>query len=184
MNRKISSFCPGNHLNWFLLLALFLFAVPFAQGRSIRPNPESGLLLMLETKLGKPLSFEQRKQISEATANYVDALKECQKPYTKDIAEITGLAEENIQGLLPQIGQRTSPAGENLLPKIEAKLNRKLTDAEFQKIREADQRKKEAMKPAREKYVRRVAEITGLSEAEVDGMTPLISQQRGGKPMR
>lgn len=166
-------------------LAASLLAPPpaFAQAQPqvIRRDPQGNLLYRLEQRLGKPLSFEQRKQVDEATKENIEGLTACQKDFTKELADITTLPTEQIQGMMPVIGQPLVVVDKNIIPRIEQKLGRPLSQQELQRVREADARKKEAMKPVRDTYVRRLAEITALPSTDIDGMLPLIGvQQRPG----
>lgn len=162
-------------------LAASLLLIPQsarAQARVVRGDPQTGLLYKLEAKLGKPLTFEQRKQVDAATKENIEGLATCQKDYAKEIAEITGLPADDIQGMLPVIGQPLVVTDKNLLPRIEQKLGRPLAQTELQRVREADAKKKEAMKPVRDAYVRRLADITALPSSDIDGMLPFIGAQQ------
>ena len=59
------------------------------------------LIAALEQKMGKPLTEEQRGQIRDAAKAEADALKPLREAFAKKLAEITGLAAEKIEELLP-----------------------------------------------------------------------------------
>ena len=59
------------------------------------------LIALLEQKMGKPLTEEKRGQVRDAAKAEGDALKPLREAFVKQLAEITGLAAEKIEKLLP-----------------------------------------------------------------------------------
>jgi hypothetical protein len=161
-----------------VLLALSPLPATRAEQPVLRRDPEAALLYRLEQKIGKPLSFEQRKQVDAAVKEVIEGLATCQNDFGKELAAITGLAAAEIQGMLPVIGKPFVTADRSIVPRIEQKLGRPLSPAELQRLREADAKKKEAMGPVRDNYVRRLADIAGIPVADADGMVPLIGAER------
>lgn len=134
-----------------------------------------GLLLpKIESRLGRPLSVEQRKQLGAAAQETMASLRAAQGRFVQSVAQVSGLSPSDIAAMMPTIGQANEGFDKNMIPKIEAKLGRPLTPQQLQAINKADSDKKAAMGPVQQNFARSIARITGLPYAEVLAMLPRI----------
>ena len=159
---RLTNFVCGRNLLLVILATALLTGPAFAQQSPARRAGGNDLSSRLEANLGKSLTSEQREQIGEASKESAEKLKSLQKEFVGKIAKAVKLAESDIQPMMPKIGEPNSGFDKNMIPKLEAKLDRKLTANELAAVRKADDAKKSAMKPVQDKFAKRLAQITGL----------------------
>lgn len=73
--------------------------------------------------------------------------------------------------------QRPNGAGFNLIQKLEARLGAPLSAEQKRQIAEASRAAREALIPAQNRFVQRISQATGVSEALIGAMLPRIGQQ-------
>ena len=142
--------------------------------RAHQPQMDGMLLQKIEAKLGKALTVEQRKELGQAAQTMAAALKAEQQKFIAAIAAASGVTEAQVAEMMPKVGQDNTGFDKNMMPKLETILGRPLTPDELQKIREADDAKKAAMKPIQEKLAENAARISGLKKEDVLEMLPKI----------
>ena len=140
------------------------------------PQPQMGgmLLQKIEAKTGKALTVDQRKELGQAAQAMAAALKAEQQKFITAIAAASGVTETQVAEMMPKVGQDNTGFDMNMIPKLEKILGRSLTPDELQKIREADDAKKAAMKPIQEQLAEEAARISGLNKEDVLEMLPKI----------
>lgn len=142
--------------------------------RAHQPQMGGMLLQKIEAKTGKALTVDQRKELGQAAQAMAAALKAEQQKFIAAIAAASGVTEAQVAEMMPKVGQDNTGFDKNMMPKLEKILGRPLTPDELQKIREADDAKKAAMKPIQEKLAENAARISGLKKEDVLEMLPKI----------
>lgn len=153
-------------------------SVAVAQPRPQPDNPSAKILAKLETKLGKPLSFEQRNQVTEAVKNQVEALKSSQTSFQQTLADLTGLSVDEIKKVLA-MAVKFGGEDNKAISQIETKIQRKLTSDEMRKVREAIRDRNDARRSLQEQMAKRLGEITGLGEGDVMEILPSVGADPG-----
>ena len=157
-----------------LALITLLTTTALAQNPPERRAGGNSLVTKLEAKLDKPLTADQRAKIGETSKESADKLKSLQAEFVEKIAKAVNLPASDIQPMMPKIGESNAGFDKNMIPKLEAKLGRKLTTDELAAIRTADAAKKSAMKPVQEKFAKQLAGISGLAIETVRVMLPKV----------
>jgi hypothetical protein len=141
------------------------------------PNTERGnapLVQKIEAKLGKPLTAQQKQDMVLVLRQGINGLREAQLAFVQSLSGTTGLPVATIQEMMPRIGGDNTGLDKNIIPKIEARLGRRLTNSQLQSIREADNTKKAAMVPIQNNMAQGLSRITGLSADDIKAMLPHI----------
>lgn len=158
-----------------ILAALFLFIASPCGAEPGSPAAGPSLVGRIETLRGKPLNEKQRAQCAEAMATARQGMVEAQKKFVASLVAITGLPEADIQPMMPVIGQPLPPGfDKNAIPKIEAKLGRKLSEQEMARIREADKAKKDAIHPIRRTMCEKLSSLSGIDAARIEALLPKV----------
>ncbi len=120
----------------------------------------------LEAKRGQPMSAWQRKQVAAAALACLEGLEKPRKQFVDDLAGVTGLDPEQIDGLLPPVGSGPAKIDKAMIAKLESLSGRKLGAGELDALRTAEDRRKAAVKPVQASFVRQLATLSGLSAEE------------------
>lgn len=152
-------------------------------GGDLRPQ-RSPLVARVETKLGKPLTAEQRQEIGAAAKETMANLKQAQDAFVAGVAKIVELPEQEIRDMLPQVGNVVPGFDKDMVKKLETKFGKPLSAEQLRQIGEVDAAKKRTMGPIQQKFAERVAKVTGLKAEEVRQMLPTVGlenpQRRAG----
>ena len=156
------------------LIAAGLAAARGAEEAKPAAPPPGGFAARVEAKLGAPLSAAQKAGIADAAREATATIKAAQETFVQAVATAVRLSEADIRPMMPTIGQPDPAFDKHMIPKLETKLDRPLTEGERTAIRAADQAKKAVVKPAQERLAAAVAKITGMSAEAVQGLLPRI----------
>jgi hypothetical protein len=141
----------------------------FAQGTN-RPGGDAGnfpFLQKIEARMGRSLTNQERMQFFQATKTWVSSMNAAVDKFARKLTEITGVPYNDTKAMMPQFGKMTEPYKKDVIPQLEAKLGRKLTQEEMQKIMAAYKEKEAATKPLIEQYVGKLTSLTGLTEKDI-----------------
>jgi len=106
-------------------------------GGDARPQ-RSPLLARIETKLGKPLTAEQRQAIGTAAKDTMANLKKAQDAFVSGVAKIVELPEQEIRDMLPQVGNIGPGFDKDMVKKLETKFGKPLGAEQLRQIGEVD----------------------------------------------
>jgi hypothetical protein len=118
----------------------------------------------IEAKSGKPLSLEQRYQITKAIKGYSDLQRDRDELLVNEVTRLTGLPPQQILVLAQRGGA--------LLPRVEALLKKKLPAGDAQQLRAAEAAYKTALQTAREKLISRMAAQGSLTPQAAAELLP------------
>jgi hypothetical protein len=109
------------------------------------------------------MSAWQRKQVAAAALQCLEELEKPRKQFVADLADATGLDPEQVDGLLPPVGSGPVRVDKAMIAKLESLAGRKLGGGELDALHAAEDRRKAALKPIQERFVRQLAAVSGLS---------------------
>jgi len=117
----------------------------------------------LEARRGQPMSAWQRKQVAAAALQCLESLEGPRKQFVDDLAGVTGLDPDEIDGLLPPVGPGARPVDKAMIARLESLMGRTLRGGELDALRTADDQNQAALKPIQGRFVRQLATLSGLS---------------------
>jgi len=150
-----------------LLGLLALGAYPQQTGRPAGDAGGYPFLQKLEARMGRSLTGQEKVQFFQATKTWVGSMNDAVDTFARKLTEITGVPYSDTKAMMPRFGQMTEPYRKDVLPQLEAKLGRKLTQEETQKIVAAYKEKEAVTKPLLQKYVDKLTSLTGLPEKDI-----------------
>ncbi|MHC9540091.1 MAG: hypothetical protein AB9903_11275 [Vulcanimicrobiota bacterium] len=127
-------------------------------------------LQKLEAKMGRSLTQEEKMKFLQETMKWKNGMTAAVETFARSLTDITGVPFEQTNAMMPKFGQMTEPYKKDVMPRLEEKLGRKLTQEETQKIMKAYQEKEKITGPLLQDYFQKLSSITGLPEETIKGI--------------
>jgi hypothetical protein len=159
-----------------VLLAMLVAGLIFAAwlpAKNVVAPANLDLLQKIETRLGRPLTDDQRRQFAIAATSLRDAMVPPQQKFAQIVAQIFKLPLSEVQTMAPAIGGN-SGFDHGMIPKLEARIGRSLTPQELQQVRTADNAKKADLSEIESKWMPRFVQSTGLSREQLLQLLPTV----------
>ncbi len=118
----------------------------------------------LETLLGKPLSEEQAKPLSEAEKSHARAMENLRRQYVEQVAQVTGLPAAKLRPILLRSDNTARKLEKGVIPDMEKLLGRQLSAADVGQVRSARETLLAKTRSQQEAFARQVAGIAKIPQ--------------------
>lgn len=156
-----------------LLSAALLSGLAFAAwlpAQSVDASPQ--LVQKVEAQRRQPLTREQREQFLKTAASMREALVSPEQQFLSTVARLFRLSEAEVRRLAPAAGAGEGGLDSSFVPRIEARLGRRVTPQELHQLRAADNATKAEMSGIQSRYAVELGEIAGLSKERMQRLLP------------
>lgn len=137
------------------------------------PAPVARLVGLIEAELGHPLDAGERTRCLDAGRRAMAALREREMMFLHAVAEILNLEPAQVALMAPEREAEADGFDQDVRPKLEQVLGRRITNRERQRIRAIDEERLKALEPVRLAFAREISEATGLPADRAVGLLPL-----------
>jgi hypothetical protein len=160
-----------------LILLTALLATPSADAQTAKkaatPSvPSSEIEQKIETRLGKPLTADQKQRTQRAAADYTRSLLAPHAKFIQDLARSFNLTEEIVAPMVPRGTLPSETLDKVVTPKLEAKLARKLNPGELQRVKALDDGRRALIKTLQDNYARQLSAVVALPPNVIGEMLP------------